>query len=124
VTYINTSFFAFYLILILLKRAYAHGFSNTWTAFLDVYNRKPLLAFLISKIGRSSRVKSSDEAYDNNEDQLPTSRLLTEDDSEDPSRLDVGTETSAEGVLDIWETMILSLEFCILWVTFPPRPSH
>jgi len=77
----------------------------------------------MSRIGHSSHVKLSQEAYDNNEDQLPADRLLSEEDSDDSSRLEVEVETPVEGVLGMWETMTLSLEFCILWVNFPSRPS-
>jgi len=70
----------------------------------------------MSRIGYSPRVKSSHEAYGNAVEQLSAGRLLSEEENDDTSTQQVEVEIPTHSVLGMWETMTLSLEFCILWV--------
>ena len=54
-------------------------------------------------------------------DRLPTNRLSCEDEMGRPENLARDFETTKEDVLTTRETVKLSLEFCVLWVSNSPE---
>ena len=107
VTYVNTAFFAIALIPIAIKRIYQNGV----TVLVPIeYSQVPAEEDCLYS-------KPNAEEHPPRRSRSPTSRLLCEDEMGRPEDLDKHLETPKEDPLTAWETVKLSLEFCILWVS-------
>ncbi|KAI9816844.1 MAG: hypothetical protein M1827_001489 [Pycnora praestabilis] len=113
VTYINTSFFAVALIPIFAKRIHEDRRSGVPFRLSTFWNWSSKRYLQVSDGEDHSFLKPDDEEFRHRRTRSPSGRLLFEDSMGNSQSLE--GEKPVEGTLDTWETMKLSLEFCLLW---------
>ncbi|RDL39736.1 Multidrug resistance efflux transporter EmrE [Venustampulla echinocandica] len=109
VTYINTSFFAISLLPVFLRIVHQHGIAHVRTSAVEYWQGK-----MDGYRGVSSKSRTGEEDA---EDPMSASetRLLVDDDEDQPALSMSGEPQPPEGQLSVPETVKLSLEFCMLW---------
>lgn len=104
----NTTVFAVSLVPIIIRLSYEHGFAHVQTSFYEFWQ---------GRVNHYRGIASkSEDIEDDLEDPMSASqtRLLVDHEPRGVNALPRDLRTQ-EGMLNLQETAILSLEFCLLW---------
>src|SRR5579862_687528 len=121
VTYVNTAFFAIAFLPIVIRRLYQNGgvipvrISALWKRQAPEYSQVPA----------EEECQPPKLSIENNSPRSscsPANRLLCEDEMGRPKSMTRDFETPREDALTWRETVKLSLEFCVIWVSDSLEP--